>query len=50
MKCQPLILTQGRAYVEVQFSTPLELLYLALGIALIGAAIYLSHPREGRHG
>lgn len=39
-----------RAAVEVQFSTPLELLYLALGIALIGAAIYLSHPREGRHG
>jgi uncharacterized membrane protein YqhA len=38
-----------RAAMEVPFSTPLDLLYLSLGIALIGAATYLSHPREAPH-
>jgi uncharacterized membrane protein YqhA len=36
-----------RTAVEIEFSTPIELLYFALGIALIGAAIYLGHSGEG---
>jgi uncharacterized membrane protein YqhA len=38
-----------RTAVEIEFTTPLELLYLALGIALIGAAIYLGHSGEGQN-
>ncbi len=34
--------------VDIRFTTPLELLYLAGGIALIGLALYLSHA--GEHG
>jgi len=38
--------------VDIKFETPLDLLYLAGGIALIGVAIYLSHaeghPRVGK--
>lgn len=34
--------------VEVRFSSALELLYLAAGIALIGLALYLSHADHGR--
>ncbi len=37
-----------RAVMEVRFGSPIELLYLASGIALIGATIYLGHPREGQ--
>ncbi|MHC1742466.1 MAG: YqhA family protein [Syntrophobacteraceae bacterium] len=37
-----------RAVMEVRYTSPVELLYLALGIALIGATIYLSSPREGQ--
>ncbi len=36
------------AVMEVRYTSPVELLYLALGIALIGATIYLSSPREGQ--
>ncbi len=38
-----------RAVVEIRFDNPLELLYLAVGIALLGAAIHLSHPKEEPH-
>jgi len=34
--------------VDIKFETPLDLLYLAGGIALIGVAIYLSHGDD--HG
>lgn len=32
--------------VSMKFNTPLELLYLALGISFIGLALYLSHAAE----
>lgn len=32
--------------VDIRFTRPLELLYLADGIALIGLALYLSHAGE----
>lgn len=34
--------------IEMKFDTPLNLLYLAGGITLIGLAIYLSHAGESR--
>ncbi len=36
--------------IEMKFESPLELLYLAGGITLIGAAIYLSHAGEHQGG
>lgn len=35
--------------VDMRFETPLDLLYLAGGIALIGVAIYLSHADDQAH-
>lgn len=35
--------------VSMEFSTPLDLLYMAGGIALIGVALYLSHAGEPEH-
>jgi len=35
--------------VDIKFETPLDLLYLAGGIALIGVAIYLSHAEGHVH-
>ncbi len=35
--------------INMSFSTPLDLLYFAVGIALIGLALYLSHKAE-EHG
>ncbi len=35
--------------VDIKFKTPLDLLYLAGGIALIGVAIYLSHAEGHAH-
>jgi uncharacterized membrane protein YqhA len=43
-----LIVEFFRAVMEVRFASPIELLYLALGITLIGATIYLGDPREGQ--
>jgi len=35
--------------IAMTFASPLDLVYLALGIALIGLALYLSHAAEQRH-
>ena len=40
--------------IEMDFHTPLDLVYLAAGIALLGLALYLSHaadhsPSKGEH-
>jgi uncharacterized membrane protein YqhA len=35
--------------VSMNFNTPMDLLYLAGGIALIGLSLYLTHERDG-HG
>lgn len=35
--------------IKMGFDTPLDLVYLAFGIALIGVALYLSHASETRH-
>ncbi len=36
--------------IKMEFKTPLDLVYLALGIALIGLALYLSHASESHQG
>ena len=36
--------------ISMHFEGPLDLLYFAGGIALIGLALYLSHAGEGGHG
>jgi len=35
--------------ISMQFDSSLELLYLAIGIAFIGLALYLSHAADGSH-
>ncbi len=35
--------------IKMGFDTPLDLVYLAIGIALIGLALYLSHAAEPSH-
>jgi len=36
--------------ISMSFDNPMQLLYLAGGIALIGLALYLSHASEAGHG
>jgi uncharacterized membrane protein YqhA len=36
--------------IDMRFEHPVDLLYLAGGIALIGVALYLTHGGEGGHG
>ncbi|MDH5572840.1 MAG: YqhA family protein [Gammaproteobacteria bacterium] len=35
--------------IKMEFSSPVELLYLAGGISLIGLALYLTHAADGSH-
>jgi len=35
--------------VSMTFNTPLEILYLALGISFIGLALFLSHKADDKH-
>jgi len=35
--------------VSMKFASPLEILYLALGISFIGLALYLSHKADEKH-
>ncbi len=35
--------------VSMEFNTPLDLLYMAGGIALIGLSLYLTHSNDGGH-
>jgi uncharacterized membrane protein YqhA len=35
--------------VRMSFDTPLDILYLALGISLIGLALFLSHKADDKH-
>ncbi len=35
--------------ISMVFATPLDLLYLAAGISLLGLALYLSHAGDGKH-
>ncbi|HEX8694495.1 MAG TPA: YqhA family protein [Longimicrobium sp.] len=34
--------------LQLSFQTPLDLLYLAIGVLLVSAALYLSHGRPGK--
>ena len=44
-----IIVTIFELTMQVDISTPLDLLYLAGALALIGLALYLTHASEGQH-
>ena len=45
-----LIVTFFERVIGIRMTTPLDVLYFAAGIALIGAALWLSHAAEGKKG
>ena len=44
-----LIVRYFEQIISMHFETPLQVLYLALGISLIGLALYLSHKADEKH-
>ena len=45
-----LVVIEAVVTSSMNFNNPMQLLYLAGGIALIGLALYLSHAGEVGHG